>query len=94
MEGLAQPLPDPPDGRRTRFDQQLAVGVTADLAGEEVESLAGMDDRRLVLVEDQAPWRQPFGEPRLYLKVAAANGIDDFRNLVPGTRLRFPPLEK
>jgi hypothetical protein len=45
----------------------LPLGVTADLADEEVESLAGMDDRRLVLVEGQAPWRQPFGEPCLEL---------------------------
>lgn len=33
-----------------------------------------------------------YGDPRLYLEVADANGIDDFRELVPGTRLFFPPL--
>lgn len=35
-----------------------------------------------------------YGDPGMYLRVARANGLDDFRNLVPGTRLRFPPLEK
>jgi hypothetical protein len=37
---------------------------------------------------------QIYGDPRMYLRVARANGLDDFRNLIPGTRLRFPPLEK
>jgi nucleoid-associated protein YgaU len=35
-----------------------------------------------------------YGNPLLYLKVAAANGIDDFRALTPGMRVFFPPLEK
>jgi nucleoid-associated protein YgaU len=35
-----------------------------------------------------------YGDPRLYLQVAAANRLDDFRALTPGTRLLFPPLEK
>jgi hypothetical protein len=35
-----------------------------------------------------------YGDPRLYLKVAEANRMDDFRNLVPGTKVFFPPLEK
>jgi hypothetical protein len=35
-----------------------------------------------------------YGDPQLYLQVAQANGIDDFRNLTPGTRVFFPPLEK
>jgi nucleoid-associated protein YgaU len=35
-----------------------------------------------------------YGDPQMYLKVAEANGIDDFRRLVPGTRIFFPPLEK
>lgn len=35
-----------------------------------------------------------YGDPKYYLKVAAMNQLDDFRNLVPGTKLVFPPLEK
>lgn len=35
-----------------------------------------------------------YGDPRYYLKVAAVNGIDNFRFLKTGTELVFPPLEK
>ena len=35
-----------------------------------------------------------YGSSRYYLVVAEANGLDDFRNLKPGTKLFFPPLEK
>lgn len=35
-----------------------------------------------------------YGDPRLYLRVAAANGLDDFRRLAAGTQVFFPPLEK
>jgi Contractile injection system tube protein len=35
-----------------------------------------------------------YGDPRFYLKVARANGIDHFRNLRPGTRVFFPPLAR
>jgi hypothetical protein len=30
----------------------------------------------------------------MYVEVARANGLDNFRVLRPGMRLRFPPLEK
>jgi hypothetical protein len=50
---------------------------------------------RLVKAGDTLPslCTEIYGDPGLYLRVARANGLDDFRNLVPGTRLRFPPLE-
>jgi nucleoid-associated protein YgaU len=35
-----------------------------------------------------------YGSPGYYLQVAAANGLDNFRQLRPGQRLVFPPLEK
>jgi hypothetical protein len=35
-----------------------------------------------------------YGTPHLYLQVAQANGIDDFRNIPPGTQVFFPPLQK
>lgn len=35
-----------------------------------------------------------YGNPGYYLEVARANRIDDFRKLIPGTRIFFPPLEK
>lgn len=51
---------------------------------------------RLVKAGDDLPslCNEIYGNPGMYLRVARANGLDDFRNLVPGTRLRFPPLEK
>ncbi len=36
--------------------------------------------------------KQIYGSPEPYLHVAAANGLDDFRNLAPGLELVFPPL--
>jgi hypothetical protein len=60
-------LPEPPDGRLARFDQQLKA-VTADVESQEVESLlTEVSDLRLVLVEDETPGRQPFRELRLDL---------------------------
>lgn len=38
--------------------------------------------------------REIYGDPALYLRVAAANQLDDFRRLVPGTRLFFPPVSR
>lgn len=37
---------------------------------------------------------QIYGDPSYYLEVARANRIDNFRNISPGTRIFFPPLEK
>lgn len=33
-----------------------------------------------------------YGSSLYYLRVAQANSLDDFRRLVPGTQLQFPPL--
>jgi contractile injection system tube protein len=51
---------------------------------------------RLVKAGDTLPMlcHEIYGDPGFYLRVARANELDDFRQLVPGTRLRFPPLEK
>ena len=35
-----------------------------------------------------------YGEPRMYLEVARANGLDNFRALPAGAQLRFPPLAR
>jgi nucleoid-associated protein YgaU len=34
-----------------------------------------------------------YGSAAYYLRLAQANGLDDFRNLTPGQELLFPPLE-
>ena len=36
--------------------------------------------------------REIYGSSAHYLRVAADNGLDDFRNLTPGQKLRFAPL--
>jgi hypothetical protein len=38
--------------------------------------------------------QQIYGDPALYLKVARANQLVQVRHLAPGTRVRFPPLQK
>jgi hypothetical protein len=70
-------------------DDQTRVAVAQD------ES-ADLTHLRVVEAGDTLPrlCHEIYGDPMLYLRVARANGIDDFRSLVPGTRLRFPPLEK
>lgn len=35
-----------------------------------------------------------YGDFKYYLEVAKANGLSDFRNLQPGTKLFFPPFDK
>ena len=51
---------------------------------------------RVIKAGDKLPvlCNEIYGDPRLYLRVAEANGIDDFRNILPGMRIFFPPLEK
>jgi hypothetical protein len=51
---------------------------------------------RLVKAGDNLPslCYEIYGDPGLYLKVAEANRIDDFRNLTPGAKVFFPPLAK
>ena len=51
---------------------------------------------RVVNAGDNLPslCNQIYGDPGYYVKVAEFNGLHDFRNLTPGTRILFPPLEK
>jgi len=35
-----------------------------------------------------------YGDPKYYLAVAEANGLGNFRSLIPGMAIVFPPLEK
>jgi len=60
------------------------------------DSSADLTHVRLVKAGDTLPGlcEQIYAEPRMYPEVARANGLDNFRALQPGMRLRFPPLEK
>lgn len=51
---------------------------------------------RLVKAGDTLPGLcyQVYEDPSYYLEVARANKIGNFRNLTPGTKIFFPPIEK
>lgn len=51
---------------------------------------------RLVKAGDTLPGlcHEIYGDPAYYPDVARFNSIDNFRNLTPGSRILFPPLEK
>ena len=38
--------------------------------------------------------RKVYGDARIFLRVAAYNQLDHFRELTPGTDLEFPPLKQ
>ncbi len=70
-------------------DDQTRVAVAQDQS-------ADLMHVRRVKAGDNLPWlcQEIYGDPLLYMEVARANSIDNFRNLTPGTRVFFPPLEK
>jgi hypothetical protein len=51
---------------------------------------------RLVKAGDTLPGlcHEIYGDPDYYPDVARVNSLDSFRNLTPGSRIFFPPLEK
>lgn len=51
---------------------------------------------RIVRSGDSLPLltKEIYGSSKYYLWVAAANNLDDFRNLTPGQEILFPPLEQ
>jgi hypothetical protein len=51
---------------------------------------------RVVKAGDTLPLlcKEIYGASHYYLRVAQANHLDDFKNLVPGAMIRFPPLAK
>jgi hypothetical protein len=60
------------------------------------DSSPDLTHRRVFKAGDNLPLlcNEIYGDPRLFLRVARANGLDDFRNIAPGTVVFFPPLEK
>jgi LysM repeat protein len=61
----------------------------------ENKSSPDLTHTRIVKQGDTLPLltKEIYGSSSYYLRVAQANGLDDFRNLVPGQELYFPPLE-
>lgn len=92
----------------TRFDRHgKALRAELDvlfLADEEVEtrmarerlSSPDVTHTRVVRDGDTLPLltHRIYGSSKYYLRVAQANGLDDFRNLKPGQTLVFPPLQE
>lgn len=90
----------------TLFDQggdplraELAVSFVEDkttktLMREAGKSSPDLTHLRIVKRGDTLPLlcREIYGSSRFYLRVARENGLDDFRCLVPGRTLTFPPL--
>lgn len=70
-------------------DDQTRVATAQDQSPD-------LTHRRIFKAGDRLPalCNAIYGDPRLYLRVAEANGLDDFRHIEPGTELFFPPLEK
>lgn len=69
-------------------DDKTRVAIAQDQSSD-------LTHRRILKAGENLPrlCHEVYGNPLLYLKVADANGLDDFRNLSPGTVIFFPPLE-
>jgi hypothetical protein len=62
---------------------------------EEDRESPDLTHRRIVRHGDTLPLltKEVYGTSAYYLRVAQANGLDDFRNLVPGQELVFPAIQ-
>ncbi|MCX6218594.1 LysM peptidoglycan-binding domain-containing protein [Spirosoma sp.] len=65
-------------------------------AAKENKSSPDLTHIRLVKAGDTLPLmcQRIYGDARYYLQIAALNGLTNFRRLVPGTELVFPPIDK
>jgi hypothetical protein len=63
---------------------------------EEGKTSPDLTHVRLVKAGDTLPLmcHTIYGDSRYYIEVARANGLDNMRSLIPGTSVRFPPIEK
>ena len=63
---------------------------------KERKSSPDLTHRRVVKAGDHLSLMcaEIYGDPSYYLQVAAANGLDDYRHLVPGQTIRFPPIRE
>lgn len=87
-----------PDGTplRAKVKVSLVEFVSAaELARRANKSSPDLTHARIAVAGDTLPLMcfRIYGDSRYYLEVARYNGFNDFRNLQPGTRVLFPPLE-
>lgn len=87
------------DGSPLRAELSTKFVEAVDPTEAKAEALLSSPDlthRRVVRNGDTLPQlcRDIYGSPAHYLSVAQVNGLDDFRNLVPGQELIFPPFAR
>jgi nucleoid-associated protein YgaU len=75
------------------FVEEDALLIQAAKAQQESPDLTHY---RMVKQGDQLPLmcNEIYGSPSYYPLVAKANKLKDFRNLIPGQEIYFPPIEK
>ena len=85
----------------TPLRAELEVSLISDIEAEKrmrEESMSSPDltHSRVVKSGDTLPLltRQIYGSSAHYIRVAQANRLNNFRQLIPGQELIFPPLEK
>jgi LysM repeat protein len=63
---------------------------------QENKSSPDLSHARVVKAGDTLPLltKEIYGSSHHYIRVAQANGLDDFRNLTPGQTIVFPPLDQ
>jgi LysM repeat protein len=84
----------------TALRAELGITLISDvevkkLLIEEGKESPDLTHRRIVRHGDTLPLltKEVYGTSAYYLRVAQANGLDDFRNLVPGQELVFPAVQ-
>jgi LysM repeat protein len=84
----------------TALRAKLDIGLISDVEvkkriREENKSSPDLTHRRIVRHGDTLPLltKEVYGSSAYYLRVAQANGLDDFRNLVPGQEIVFPAVQ-
>lgn len=86
-----------PDGRPIRAVVRVKFKASVEeekRAAREGRQSPDVTHRRTAKPGDTLPLMcyEVYGDPRHYLTVARANGLDGFRHLTPGQVLEFPPL--
>lgn len=72
---------DMPDAKRIKLENKKSPDITHSRTVLEGQTLTGLT-------------KEVYGDSAHFLTVAKANGLNHFRELKPGSRLHFPPLEK
>jgi hypothetical protein len=88
-----------PDGTPLRATAKVTFKSSIEeekRAAKEDKQSADLTHIRKVRAGDTLPLMcyRIYGNPKYYLDVAAVNGLSDFRTLVPGMEIRFPPIDK